>query len=300
MFGQTKAEYYSCIPRVGNFTGGLTVRDWLTGQPYDDQHRFGSGVMNCLGSGLPDRMPLPAGLEPGVLTAYRGAITGWEADRELAPWHTYSAAWTAQTAALDLVSSSAGQQALEGLLSDRSPAVRLAAAVETSRWNRKRSEKVVEDAARHDRGIYGFEAQVVLEQLRSGRLDLDWRSRRSDSGPTYLATREDEANALLAVYSTVMSGGFHYAIAAFGPLMLAAAAGFESCRLAGPAELVLTALRAMPWESMPREYVERSDMVRRLPEPINARLESLANDFQESFPRDSVLLDAMFREGDAT
>jgi hypothetical protein len=47
---QLKANYYSSIRP---FTGGQTVRDWLTGQSFADQYNFGMDVNGRLQSGLP-------------------------------------------------------------------------------------------------------------------------------------------------------------------------------------------------------------------------------------------------------
>lgn len=47
---QVKANYYSSIRR---FTGGQTVRDWLNGQCFQDQHDFGSEVLNRIINGEP-------------------------------------------------------------------------------------------------------------------------------------------------------------------------------------------------------------------------------------------------------
>lgn len=41
---QLKANYYSSIRA---FTGGGTVRDWLTGQSFADQYEFGMDIMMC-------------------------------------------------------------------------------------------------------------------------------------------------------------------------------------------------------------------------------------------------------------
>jgi RHS repeat-associated protein len=47
---QLKANYYSSIRP---FTGGQTVRDWLTGQSFADQYNFGMDINGRLQSGLP-------------------------------------------------------------------------------------------------------------------------------------------------------------------------------------------------------------------------------------------------------
>lgn len=47
---QAKANYYSSIRP---FTGGQTVRDWLTGQTFAEQHAFGMRVNGLLQSGVP-------------------------------------------------------------------------------------------------------------------------------------------------------------------------------------------------------------------------------------------------------
>jgi RHS repeat-associated protein len=49
---QLKADYYSS---KRSFTGGGTVRDWLTGQSYRDQYEFGMDVLMRLQQGLPLR-----------------------------------------------------------------------------------------------------------------------------------------------------------------------------------------------------------------------------------------------------
>ena len=46
---QIKANYYS---RKLDFTNGGTVRDWLSGQPFDFQYRFGMQVLSDIGAGL--------------------------------------------------------------------------------------------------------------------------------------------------------------------------------------------------------------------------------------------------------
>ena len=40
--------YYSRIPR-NNFTNGLTVRNWLSGQSYQAQYEFGMKVLKMFG-----------------------------------------------------------------------------------------------------------------------------------------------------------------------------------------------------------------------------------------------------------
>jgi hypothetical protein len=47
---QLKANYYSSIRP---FTGGGTVRDWLTGQSFADQYEFGMDILMMLRNGLP-------------------------------------------------------------------------------------------------------------------------------------------------------------------------------------------------------------------------------------------------------
>jgi len=46
---QLKANYYSSIRP---YTGGRTVRDWLTGQSFEDQYEFGMEIVNRLQNGL--------------------------------------------------------------------------------------------------------------------------------------------------------------------------------------------------------------------------------------------------------
>ena len=46
---QIKANYYSSKQR---FTGGDTVRDWVTGQPFEDQYRFGMQTLSDIRLGL--------------------------------------------------------------------------------------------------------------------------------------------------------------------------------------------------------------------------------------------------------
>ncbi len=47
---QLKANYYSSIRP---FTGGMTVRDWLTGQSFSDQYEFGMDILGLLQNGEP-------------------------------------------------------------------------------------------------------------------------------------------------------------------------------------------------------------------------------------------------------
>lgn len=47
---QLKANYYSSIRP---FTGGVTVRDWLTGQRFADQNEFGMDILMRLRNGAP-------------------------------------------------------------------------------------------------------------------------------------------------------------------------------------------------------------------------------------------------------
>jgi hypothetical protein len=47
---QLKANYYSSIRP---FTGGMTVRDWLTGQSFADQYEFGMDTLMYLTNGSP-------------------------------------------------------------------------------------------------------------------------------------------------------------------------------------------------------------------------------------------------------
>jgi hypothetical protein len=47
---QLKANYYSSKQF---FTGGGTVRDWLTGQSFADQYEFGTDVLGRIQNGLP-------------------------------------------------------------------------------------------------------------------------------------------------------------------------------------------------------------------------------------------------------
>jgi hypothetical protein len=47
---QLKANYYSSIRP---FTGGVTVRDWLTGQSFIDQYNFGMDILANLRNGSP-------------------------------------------------------------------------------------------------------------------------------------------------------------------------------------------------------------------------------------------------------
>jgi hypothetical protein len=49
---QLKANYYS---RIRPFTGGVRVRDWLTGQSFADQYDFGMDVLMRLTNGSPLR-----------------------------------------------------------------------------------------------------------------------------------------------------------------------------------------------------------------------------------------------------
>lgn len=49
---QLKANYYGSIRP---FTGGGTVRDWLTGQSFADQYEFGMDIMMRLRNGSPLR-----------------------------------------------------------------------------------------------------------------------------------------------------------------------------------------------------------------------------------------------------
>jgi len=46
---QIKANYYSSKQR---FTGGVTVRDWLTGQSFEEQYRFGMQTLTDIRLGL--------------------------------------------------------------------------------------------------------------------------------------------------------------------------------------------------------------------------------------------------------
>ena len=47
---QLKANYYSTKQ---SFTGGGTVRDWLSGQSFSDQYTFGMDVLSRIGNGVP-------------------------------------------------------------------------------------------------------------------------------------------------------------------------------------------------------------------------------------------------------
>lgn len=47
---QLKANYYSSKQF---FTGGGTVRDWLTGQSFADQYEFGMDVLMKIQNGMP-------------------------------------------------------------------------------------------------------------------------------------------------------------------------------------------------------------------------------------------------------
>lgn len=49
---QTIANYYASIPASG-FTGGQTVRQWLTNQSFAAQHQFGFDVLYRVLNGLP-------------------------------------------------------------------------------------------------------------------------------------------------------------------------------------------------------------------------------------------------------
>jgi hypothetical protein len=47
---QLKANYYSTKQF---FTGGGTVRDWMSGQSFADQYEFGMDVLRRIENGLP-------------------------------------------------------------------------------------------------------------------------------------------------------------------------------------------------------------------------------------------------------
>lgn len=46
---QSKANYYS---RKFDWTNGGTVRDWLSGQSYEVQYKFGTQVLNDIQTGI--------------------------------------------------------------------------------------------------------------------------------------------------------------------------------------------------------------------------------------------------------
>lgn len=66
-----------------------------------------------------------------------------------------------------------GQQALESLLSDPEPPVRLLAATHLLRIEPARAEPVLR-GLQADSGLYAVDAKYTLINFRTGKLNLDW------------------------------------------------------------------------------------------------------------------------------
>jgi hypothetical protein len=203
---------------------------------------------------------------------------------------------TIQAYVLSIRDSAAGRQAVEALLRDTSPSVRLEAATSALKWNAKLALPVLEDLARHDKGLPGFEAKVFVREFEAGRLDLDWvpkpvarrQPRAKQRGPS-----SAQLDAVEAVHSTTMSGGFLNSLVASGPMFREAAAGYEALGLADAARLVRKALAVFPGGVAPEDHDRRAVLIDALSEAEGACLEGLSGEYQELFPTDTFLIDAM-------
>jgi hypothetical protein len=299
----SKAEHYSSIPRIGNFTGGLTIRDWLTGQSFEDQYRFGKAVLERLQRALPSTEEDSGrrGEQAAIAIArddYRRRILEWEEARRRSIFAANLLAKAMQGYALAASADADWRKGVESLLKDRVPGVRLAAAVETLRWNPKLGGDAVKDVSKHDKTIYGLEAETVLRELKAERLDLDWRPAAppgSAGQPGPARPSPVQLDAVVALHSTIMSGGFFYALAAYGPQFTPGLAGYEASGLDAAAVLLRRALAVLPWDHMPLEHDDRAALIDALPDEAGAALEELAGSYHDLFPRDSVLFEALER-----
>ena len=69
--------------------------------------------------------------------------------------------------------SSAGREAISGLLDDPVTPVRLLAATHSLGWDPQRAQTVLEEIERED-NLFAVDAKWTLHSFRSGKLNLDW------------------------------------------------------------------------------------------------------------------------------
>lgn len=70
--------------------------------------------------------------------------------------------------------SAAGRTAIEKLLNDPEPVVRLVAATDALLWAEGKARQVLESLDQDEPGLIGFDAKWTLQTFDAGELNLDW------------------------------------------------------------------------------------------------------------------------------
>jgi hypothetical protein len=70
--------------------------------------------------------------------------------------------------------SSAGREAITGLLDDPVTAVRLLAATHSLQWEPQRAQNVLKEIEEQEGNLYAVDAKWTLRSYRNDKLNLDW------------------------------------------------------------------------------------------------------------------------------
>jgi hypothetical protein len=112
------------------------------------------------------------GDEQGIRDRYRAIAIEWveaqgdpkKANRIFAKHHAFYK---------EIRDDATGRQAIESLLDDPAPGVRVLAATHSLLFSPARGQQVLEDLERAG-GAFAVDAKYTLITFRSGRLNLDW------------------------------------------------------------------------------------------------------------------------------
>ena len=169
---QLKANYYSTKQP---FTNGGTVRDWLTGKSFADQHAFGTWVTNQILRWSDRRGWVSAkGATDVVALSARYEALGIAWDNALGTPAKANALFVrAHRIAVRLRESPAGRDALLTFLDHESRAVRLCAAAECLPYSPQRATAVLREVALSD-GLHAVSAEMTLKEFEAGRLNMNW------------------------------------------------------------------------------------------------------------------------------
>jgi hypothetical protein len=94
-----------------------------------------------------------------------------------------------------------------------------------------------------------------------------------------------------------MSGGFLNSLAIWGPRFADAIAGYEAIGLRDAAQLVRKARAALPAKVLPPDHDQTAALIDALPDGDAAVLERLGDEYQELFPTDEILFEALETAG---
>jgi hypothetical protein len=190
---------------------------------------------------------------------------------------------------LEVRETQPGRAAIESLMGDPDPDVRLNAARDTLKWNPEIALPVI-GATSQGAGLRAFEAGAILRLYRNGTLDLDWRPPEPQPRHRRRLTTA-QIRAVEAFHSQTMAGGFLRSFVAAGDRADLARSALKALGFQAASALVGQAIEVAG--PLAASHDERARRVDGLPDEAAARLEALGDAYQSCFPSDGTLDEAI-------